>query len=76
VYAGSAKARAAGRAELIKRADARAADLMPMIEEIRQSGATLLRAITAALSERGILTPRDEGKWSAVQVARTLAHSG
>jgi hypothetical protein len=69
----SAKARAAGRAELVKRAKARAADLMPMIGEIRQSGITSLRGIAAALNERGIPTARGEGKWSAVQVARTLA---
>lgn len=69
----SAKARAAGRAELVKRAKARAPDLMPMIGEIRQSGITSLRGIAAALNERGIPTARGEGKWSAVQVARTLA---
>jgi hypothetical protein len=49
----SAKARAAGRAELVKRAKARAADLMPMIGEIRQSGITSLRGIATALNERG-----------------------
>jgi hypothetical protein len=32
-----------------------------------------LRGIAAALNERGIPTARGEGKWSAVQVARTLA---
>jgi DNA invertase Pin-like site-specific DNA recombinase len=69
----SAKARAAGRAELVSRAKARAADLAPTIEEIRRGGSTSLRAIATALNDRGIPTARGAGKWSAVQVARTLA---
>jgi hypothetical protein len=47
--------------------------MMPMIEEIRQSGITSLRGVAAALNDRGIPTARGNGKWSAVQVGRTLA---
>ena len=69
----SAEARAAGCAERQQRASARAADMMPIIEEIRQSGIASLRGIAAALNDRGVPTARGEGKWSAVQVGRTLA---
>lgn len=68
----SAKARAAGSAELATRAKARAADLAPTLAEIQRTGATSLRAIAAALCERGIPTARGRGTWSAAQVARVL----
>jgi hypothetical protein len=68
----TAKARATGRAELAARAKARAADIAPTIAEIQAAGATSLRAIAAALSERGIPTARGRGAWAAVQVARVL----
>jgi DNA invertase Pin-like site-specific DNA recombinase len=55
------------------RADARAADLAPIIAELRVAGKTSLRAIAAGLSERGIPTARGRTGWSAVQVSRTLA---
>jgi hypothetical protein len=50
----------------------RAADLMPVIDEIKAKGASSLREIAAALNERGIPAPRG-GEWSAVQVQRILA---
>jgi DNA invertase Pin-like site-specific DNA recombinase len=69
----SAAARAAGTAVLTARALARAADIVPTIKALRKSGITSLRAIAAALNEGGIATPRGTGKWSAVQVKRTLS---
>jgi DNA invertase Pin-like site-specific DNA recombinase len=54
----SAKARAEGRAVLVKRAEAHAIDLAPTIAEIRQGGVTSLRGIAAALNERRIPTAR------------------
>jgi DNA invertase Pin-like site-specific DNA recombinase len=63
--------RKASAEAVAKRADARAADLMPTIAELRAAGATSLRAIAAGLNERGIPTARG-GKWSAVQVQRVL----
>lgn len=68
----TAKVRAAGRAEVANRATARAADLAPIIEEIRAAGIVSLRGIAATLNERGISTPRGRGEWSAVQVSRVL----
>lgn len=68
----TAEVRAAGRAEVAKRANARAADLAPIIEEIWAAGIVSLRGIAAALNERGISTPRGLGEWSAVQVSRIL----
>lgn len=55
-----------------QRAASRAADIAPTIEELRASGTTSLRAIAAALNDRGIPTSRGDGTWSAVQVARVL----
>ena len=43
-----------------------------MIKELQAAGAISLRAIAAALNERGIPTARGQGGWSAVQVARVL----
>jgi len=44
----------------------------PTIEALRAAGKTSLRAIAAALNERGIPAPRS-GEWQAVQVARVGA---
>jgi DNA invertase Pin-like site-specific DNA recombinase len=73
-YRGTTISRAMRRASaeaVAKRADARAADLMPTIAELQAAGATSLRAVAAGLNERGIPTARG-GKWSAVQVQRVL----
>jgi len=61
----TAKAQAAGRAVQREQARNRA------IKELQVAGCESLRAIAAALEERGIPTARG-GKWSAVQVARLL----
>src|SRR5262252_8162822 len=62
--------RKAAIAAIGKRADHRAADLMPMIAELQAAGATSLRSIAAGFNERGIPTARG-GKWSAVQAVRS-----
>jgi hypothetical protein len=67
--------RDAAKAALCKGADARAADIAPVIAELRAAGATSLRAIAAGLNEKGIPTSRGSGEWSAVQVARVLERS-
>jgi DNA invertase Pin-like site-specific DNA recombinase len=67
----TAKQRAAGRAVQQEHARNRAADLVPIIKELHEAGFESLRAIAAALEERGIPTARG-GKWSSVQVARLL----
>jgi Recombinase len=56
-------------------ADERAADLLPVIEDIRASGATSLHQIADALNERGFVTPRGK-EWHAVQVRNLLARLG
>jgi DNA invertase Pin-like site-specific DNA recombinase len=54
------------------RAVDRATDLAPSIAEIQASGAKTLAAIADGLNAAGIPTPRGQGKWSPVQVKRTL----
>jgi DNA invertase Pin-like site-specific DNA recombinase len=68
----TAKHRALSAKALQERADARAADIGPTIRELQAAGATSLRAIAAALNEKGIPTARGNGEWSAVQVMRVL----
>jgi DNA invertase Pin-like site-specific DNA recombinase len=67
----SPKGRAISLARRRERAAKRAADLAPVIADIRQAGATSLRQIASALNNRGITSPRG-GTWSAVQVQRIL----
>jgi hypothetical protein len=45
------------------RAIAEAADLAPIIEDLRAAGATILKGIAAALDERGIPTSTGRGNW-------------
>lgn len=71
------RAKAAGAAKAtavrVARAQARAAELRPVIEEIRASGITSLHGIAQALTERGIPTAWGKGPWQAKQVQRVLA---
>jgi len=46
-------------------------ETVPIIEELKASGAVSLRQIAAELNARGIRTARG-GAWSAVQVKRVL----
>jgi hypothetical protein len=66
------KAARIARAVRTLRADARAADLAPIIAELRAAGATTLQAIAAELNRRGIPTATGRGDWSGKQVARVL----
>jgi DNA invertase Pin-like site-specific DNA recombinase len=78
-YRGTTVTAAMQRAALAavqERAEARAADLAPIIAELQAAGATSLRAIAAGLNARGIPTSRGTGTWSAVQVARVLERIG
>lgn len=61
---------AAVRAE----ADRAAGNVLPIIAEIRKSGATTLRAIAEALNARGVPTQRG-GRWHAMSVRNVLARS-
>jgi hypothetical protein len=68
----SASCTAQGIAAVKRRADARAADIMPAIKQLQESGASSLHAIAAGLNARGIPTVRGAGKWRPAQVARVL----
>lgn len=65
----SAETKALGNAVRTAKAKSRAADLQPVIAEIRAAGATTLQAVADALNGRGITTARG-GQWRAVQVKR------
>jgi hypothetical protein len=56
------------------RAAARAADIAPVIADLRAAGTTSLQAIADGLNERSIPTARG-GQWSATQVMRVLART-
>jgi DNA invertase Pin-like site-specific DNA recombinase len=60
-----------GRAARTKKANDHTSDLLPIIEELKASGAVSLRQIAAGLNARGINTARGS-EWSAVQVQRVL----
>jgi DNA invertase Pin-like site-specific DNA recombinase len=67
-----AEAIARGRAVRIAKSAARAADIAPIIADIKATaGAVSLRQIATGLNERGIPTARG-GEWSAVQVQRVM----
>ncbi len=53
---------------------ARAADLAPILTDIKAAGASSLREIAAGLNARKIRTARG-GEWSAVQVKRVLGRA-
>jgi Recombinase len=55
-------------------ADAYATNVLPVIREIRPSGATSLHKIAEALNARGITTPRG-GQWYAKSVSNVLAQA-
>jgi DNA invertase Pin-like site-specific DNA recombinase len=55
------------------RAAAKAADLAPVIAELRAAGVTTLPGIADAFNIRGIPTARGEGVWDATRVSRVLA---
>ncbi|WP_038972309.1 recombinase family protein [Bradyrhizobium genomosp. III] len=61
-------ARALGRDTQAKMADRRAADLDPLLRELRAEGQTSPTEIARALTARGIPTARGGANWSAPQV--------
>jgi len=60
------------RAVRTARADARAADLAPIMADLQVAGATTLQAIATELNRRGIPTTTGRGEWSGKQVRRVL----
>jgi DNA invertase Pin-like site-specific DNA recombinase len=66
-----AKARKSAAASIKALADQHAANVLPVIREIRRAGATSLHQIADALNSRGITTPRG-GEWYASSVRNLL----
>jgi DNA invertase Pin-like site-specific DNA recombinase len=64
----------AGRAVTAARADRFAANVLPIIEQIRGSGVSTLKGLAEALNARGVQTYRG-GRWDATQVKRVLART-
>jgi DNA invertase Pin-like site-specific DNA recombinase len=67
-------ARGRAVASLQAEADRAASNVLPIIAEIRRSGAMTLRAIAEALNARGVPTQRG-GRWHAMSVRNVLARS-
>jgi DNA invertase Pin-like site-specific DNA recombinase len=67
-----AEAREAALASVKALADQNAANVVPVIREIRKAGAKSLHQIADALNARGISTPRG-GRWYAKSVSNLLA---
>ena len=67
-------AQEAAVAAITAEADRAAGNVLPIIAEIRKSGATTLRAIAEVLNARGVPTPRG-GRWHAMSVRNALARA-
>src|SRR4051794_2208263 len=61
----------AGRASLMQHADQYAANILPIIDEVKRQGARSLREIAAQLPARGVRTARG-GAWTATAVSNLL----
>ena len=71
----STEARATGRAVQAARSKARAADLAPILAELKNADVTTLAGIARALSDRRIPTARGVSGWTPTQVSRVLART-
>jgi DNA invertase Pin-like site-specific DNA recombinase len=69
-----ASARKQAVAVLKLTADRHAANVLPVIREVRKAGATTLREIADALNARGVSTPRGT-QWYAASVRNVLARA-
>ena len=63
-----------GRATLAAAADEHARDLLPLLRTVKAEGSITLAAITAALNERRVPTPRG-ARWHVSSVANLLART-
>ena len=71
-YKPPASANVKAVAAIRRHADARAADILPAIRSLQESGCASLHTIAAGLNAQGIPTTRGKGKWRPAQVARVL----
>ena len=69
-----AQARKAAVKAIEANADRHAANVLPIIRELKRAGATSLRAIADALNARGVPTARG-GRWQAQTVSNALARA-
>jgi hypothetical protein len=69
---GKSKSGEAGRKTNIARADARAAQLAPIVAELRRGGITSWYGIAKALNKRGVPTATGRGIWEPAQVRRLM----
>ncbi len=67
-------ARSEAVAAIKAEADRAAGNVLPIIAEIKRSGASTLRATADALNTRGVPTPRG-GRWHAMSVRNALARN-
>jgi DNA invertase Pin-like site-specific DNA recombinase len=67
-----AEARKRSLAARSEAADAFAANVRPIIEQIRTSGVSSLRGVARALTARGVRTARGGSEWTAAQVSNVL----
>ncbi len=73
LVAGSAAQARAANAVKTRRAQARASEVLPFIEQAHQAGALTLQQIANALAARGVQTPSGRSpRWHQVQVARIV----
>jgi hypothetical protein len=71
-YRVTTAAQRAGREVVRARAIAKAADLAPIVKELRAAGVTSLNGLAEAFNARGVPTPAGRRHWYATQVARVL----
>ncbi len=69
-----AKARKAALETIGAAADGHAANVLPIIGEIKRAGARTLREIAEALNAQGVQTARG-GQWYATTVSNVLARA-
>ena len=53
----------------------RRADVLAVLRQVQDEGATSLRTIAAGLQAHSVLTPAGKAHWSATQVRRVLAQA-
>ena len=71
----AAEAAAIGREAQATEADRLAANVQPIIQELRASGVSDLRGLAAALNSRGVRTPRG-GRWHVSNVKNAIDRAG
>lgn len=67
---GTPETAAIGRAARTRRANARAADLAPVLDRLDPAGTLSLRALAEKLTAEGVPTPRNASTWTPATVAR------